>query len=135
MCFAKHRFPTLPLASWRERVRCKHGDPAPSSQSGMCAAVTAQSGKVIGAGAALDCQGGVPLCALPLCSFKAARAFLSCRFGVPEQSVAKAIAALTIYEYNSYYYKCEPVDIVIAAIDLAPDLGRSRRQTRYQCSL
>ena len=61
-------------------------------------------------------------CALPLCSFKAARAFLSCRFGVPEQSVAKAIAALTIYKY-----KCEPVDIVIAAIDLAPDLGRSRR--------
>ena len=54
---------------------------------------------------------------------------------MPEQSVAKAIAALTIYEYNSYYYKCEPVDIVIAAIDLAPDLGRSRRQIRYQYSL
>ena len=70
-------------------------NPASSSQSGICAAVTSQSGKVIGVGAALDCQGGVPLCALPLCSFKAARAFLSCRFGVPEQSVAKAIAALT----------------------------------------
>ena len=66
----------------------------------MCAAVTAQSGKVIGVGAALDCHGGVPLCALPLCSFKAARAFLSCRFGVPEQSVAKAIAALTSTSVN-----------------------------------
>ena len=69
--------------------------PASSSQSGICAAVSAQSGTIIGAGAALDCQGGVPLCALPLCSFKAARAFLSCRFGVPEQREAKAIAALT----------------------------------------
>ena len=81
-------------------------NPASSSQSyhgslsGICAAVTAQSGKVIGVGAALDCHGGVPLCALPLCSFKAARAFLSCRFGVPEQSVAKAIAALTSTSVN-----------------------------------
>ena len=69
--------------------------PLRARKSGMCAAVTAQSGKVIGAGAALDCHGGVPFWALPLCSFKAARAFLSRRFGVPEQSVAKAIAALT----------------------------------------
>ena len=72
----------------------------------MCAAVTAQSGTIIGVGAALDCQGGVPLLARPLCSFKAARAFMSCRLGVPKQSVAKAIAALTIYKY-----KCEPVTL------------------------
>jgi hypothetical protein len=31
----------------------------------MCAAVTAQSGKVIGVGAALDCHGGVPLLCAP----------------------------------------------------------------------
>ena len=99
----------------------------------MCAAVTAQSGTIIGVGAALDCQGGVPLLALPLCSFKAARAFLSCRLGVPKQSVAKAIAALQEpVQLCSPVTLCELVDIVIviAAIDLAPDLGRSRRQTR-----
>ena len=55
---------------WRERVRCKHGDPAPSSQSGMCAAVTAQSGTIIGVGAALDCQGGVPLLCAPALQFQ-----------------------------------------------------------------
>ena len=44
--------------------------PASSSQSGMCAAVTAQSGTIIGAGAALDCQGGVPLLCAPALQFQ-----------------------------------------------------------------
>ena len=100
VCLSEVNFQVMPVAvraSAGKRSDAPLQNPASSSQSGMCAAVTAQSGKVIGVGAALDCQGGVPLCALPLCSFKAARAFLSCRFGVPEQSVAKAIAALTIH--------------------------------------
>ena len=54
-------------------------------------------------------------------------------------SVCSAPALLTQDELHVVQarsvHAVQPVDIVIAAIDLAPDLGRSRRQTRYQCSL
>ena len=45
-------------------------NPASSSQSGICAAVSAQSGTIIGAGAALDCKGGVPLLCAPALQFQ-----------------------------------------------------------------
>ena len=70
--------------------------PASSSQSGICAAVALRAAQSLEQAPLLIARAECLFCALPLCSFKAARAFLSCRFGVPEQSVAKAIAALQV---------------------------------------
>ena len=100
--------------------------PASSSQSGICAAVSAQSGTIIGAGAALDCQRGVPLLCAPALQFQSGTR-------IPVMPLWGARAECGEGNCRSYYlykYKCEPVDIVIASIDLASDLGRCIRQTR-----